>query len=310
MRYYLSFGLPIVLITIAFWFLLRQYHIVFVNWRKELTVRKILYYSTQIVFKAVLMLFLIIMIHNNFHSDHLLELTMFVLIFLLFSILQSSYSFGGFIGRIRYIFYYARDFFKKRSIDATVFKNKIQGVVNQPYSYFVKLLVILLFLIVFIPNITIFVSANILYLFFIFFLLLLAALLNNIIYFGLTALIVFQYDPVSITFSEANWIIILLTLMILLTGFVLETRMDNRMFFVKSVMSVKKFNFKLGYEQIYRSNSIIIYQNYLNHYYFFYYRVTGLVIVYDSLVDLRVSPLIARKMVQKGTQYLKQSKEI
>lgn len=310
MRYYLSFGLPIVLLTIAFWFLLRQYRIVFINWRHELTIQKILYYSVQVLIKALIMLGLIIMIHNTFHSDHLLELTLFIGVFFIFSIIQSAYSLGGFIARIKYIYYYAKDFFTKRSMDATVFRNKIKIVTSQPYSFVAKLIIIIAFVVIFIPNITLFVTANILYLFFIFFLLLIAALLNNVIYFGVTALIIFQYDPVSITFSDMNWYVVVLTFMILLIGFVVETRMDNRMFFVKQIMSVKSFNFKLGYEEIYRSNTIIIYQNYINHFYYFYYRVTGLVIVYESLVDLRISPMIAKKMIQKGTQYLKQTSEL
>lgn len=298
------------MLSIAFWFLLRQYRFIFANWHKELTLRKILYYSIQVIVKALLMLLLIIMIHNNFHTEHLLELTLFILLFFLFSIIQSSYSISGFLARLRYIVYYAKDFFKKRSIDATVFRNKIQGVVNQPYSTFAKVIIIVLFILAFIPNITIFVTANVLYLLFIFFLLLLAAVLNNIIYFGLTALIIFQYDPVSVTFGDINGYVVALTMLILIIGFIVETRMDNRMFFVKSVMSVKSFNFKLGYEEIYRSKNIVIYQNYINHFYFFYYRVTGLVIVYTSIVDLRISPTLAKKMIQKGTQYLKESKEI
>jgi hypothetical protein len=135
-------------------------------------------------------------------------------------------------------------------------------------------------------------------------------LLNNVIFFGIIGLIVFQYDPASINLSNANLYILTLTFLIILTGLVVETRMDNRMFFVKTVMSVKSFKWHLGYEKIHQSNEVIIYQNLVNHYYYFNYRITGLVIVYDSIIDLRLSPYITRKMIQKGTQYLRETHEI
>jgi hypothetical protein len=310
MRYYLSFGLPIVLLVIAFWFLIRQYRQVFMNWHKELTVKKILFYSVVIIVKAFIVLFILILIHNNFHDDHLIELTLFLSIFFVFAIVQSSYSFGGFLGRIQYIYHYAKEFFQQRSTNANTFRDSIVKTFKQPYSFMIKVGTILAFILVFTPNITVFVAANILYLFFIALLLIISMLLNNIIYFGIISLIVFQYEPSSIMLNDFNWYILTLTFLILLIGFVLETRMDNRMFFVKTVMNVKSFKWHLGYEQIHQTEDVIIYQNLVNHYYYFNYRITGLVIVYDSLINLRLSPFLARKMIQKGTQYLRQSNEM
>lgn len=310
MRYYITFGLPIVLLVIGFWFLLHQYRRIFINWHKELTFRKIAFYSSVILIKALLLMFLIILVHNNFHDDHIIELTLFLSLFFVFAIVQSSYSFGGFIGRIKYIYRYAKQFFQARSTNANEFRDNFNKTTNQPYSVLVKILVIILFFLVFIPNITVFVAANIIYLFFILFLLIVSMLLNNVIYFGIIGLIVFQYDPASIVISDINWYILSLTFLIILIGFVLETRMDNRMFFVKTVMSVKSFKWHLGYDRIFSSDNVIIYQNLVNHYYYFNYRITGLVIVYDSLIDIRLSPFLARKMIQKGTQYLKETHEI
>lgn len=310
MRAYISIGLPIVLIAIAFWYLLRQYKRVFVDWHKELTMKKVGMYSIVIVIKALVALFFIVMIHNNFHSDHRIELILFVLLFFTFAVIQSSFSFGEFKARILYIYLYAKQFFEARSSDATKFRDRILTLFDKSYSYVIRLLIISAFIIVFIPNITVFIAANIFYVLFILMLVLIAAVLNNVIYFGLLALIVYQYDPASISFMDMNWYVMLLAFLILLIGFVVETRLDNRMFFIKTVMTVKSFKFHLGYEVIYHTNDLIIYQNMVNGFYYFNYRITGLVIVYDSLVNLKQSIFLQRKMIQKGKQYLRKSHEI
>jgi hypothetical protein len=310
MRPYLSLGLPIVLIAIAFWYLLRQYKRVFVDWHRELSVRKVGFYSAVILGKALITLFLIIMIHNNFHNDHRLELLLYINLFFVFAVLQSSYAFGEFKARIQYIYLYAKRFFEERSADATEFRDRILTLFNKSYSYGIRLLIIAAFILVFLPNITVFVAANIFYVFFVLFLVLVAATLNNVIYFGLLALIVYQYDPVSMSIADMNWYVFILAFLILLIGFLVETRLDNRMFFVKTVMSVKSFRFHLGYEIIQETNDYIIYQNLVNGYYYFYFRITGLVIVYDSLVNIKQSVLLQRKMIQKGKQYLRESHEL
>ena len=310
MRAYISIGLPVVLIAIALLYLLRQYKRVFVDWHKELTVKKVAYYSVVIVIKAVVALFLVIMIHNNFHNDHRFELLLFVLLFFGFAVIQTSFSFGEFKARVRYIYLYGSRFFQQRSADATEFRDRAKQLLNRSYSYGIRLLIITAFILVFLPNITVFVAANLFYMFFLVFLLLVAAILNNVIYFGLLALIVYQYDPVSISISDMNWYVLLLSILILLIGFVVETRLDNRMFFVKTVMSVKSFKFHLGYEIVHESNELIIYQNMVNGLYYFYYRITGLVIMYESLVNIKQSVILQRKMIQKGKQYLRETKEI
>lgn len=310
MRAYISIGLPIVLITIAFWYLLRQYKRVFVDWHKELTIQKVSIYSFVILAKALIALFFVVMIHNNFHSEHQVELVLFVLLFFTFAVIQSSFSLGEFKARILYIYLYAKAFFEARSTDATVFRDTIKELFNKSYSIIIRLGIVTAFILVFIPNITVFIAANIFYVLFILLLVLIAAILNNVIFFGLLALIVYQYDPASITFSDFNWYVMLLALLILLIGFVVETRLDNRMFFIKTVKSVKSFKFHLGYEVVYQSNDLIIYQNLVNRLYYFNYRITGLVIVYESLVNLKQSIFLQRKMIQKGKQYLKQSHEI
>ncbi len=310
MRYVLSFGLPVVLLGLGFWFLLHQYRSFFRSWYKEVTWHKVLIYSGEIVAKALISLLLIVLIHNNFHEQHLIELTLFLALFFGFSILQSSFSINGFFSRIRYIYRYAKMFFLKRSEDANEFRDKLTEAASGSYSFVIKAAVVIAFLVLFLPNITVFVAANIFYFLFLLGLILLATLLNNIVYFGISALIAFQYDPGSITFGDFNPLVMTLTFVILLVGFVVETRLDNRMFFIKTVMNVKSFKFHLGYQEIYRSGSIIIYRNLVNGYYYFYYRITGLVIVYDSYADLSISGAITRKMIRKGTQYLKETNEI
>lgn len=302
--------LPILLLIMAFWFIKINYRSYVINWKNELTIKKVLNYGIIAFLKSSILFILIIVIHNYFHSDHLLELILFIGLYIVFAIIQSSYSIGGFLSRMKYIGKYSLSTFRKKSKEAD---NLLEKIIDEPflkYSVLIKIIIIISFLFIFTPNITIFVISNIYYFLIIISLILLSLVLNNIIYFGLISLIIFQFHPVNISFFDVNYIVLILSYLVLLVGIIFETRMDNRMFKIIASRTVKDLNFKIEYTQVYNRKDIVVYQNNLNKYYYVYFRLNGIVTVFESMFDAKLSDFLVRKMVFKGTQYLKEFGEI
>ena len=297
--------LAVLLLILGFWFIKNNYRSYMTNWRKEITVRKLYSYGIIAVVKSLVLFVLIIVIHNYFHSDHRIELIMFILIYILLAIFQSAYSFGGFLSRIKYIFNYSINIFKKRSKDAETFRHEVFNDSFSKFSSLIRVLVFISFIIFFMPNITLFVFSNFLYVLLVVSLLLLSLVLNNIIYFGLISLIVFQIDPVGISFGSVNLGVLFLSYFIILIGIVIETRMDNRMFRLVASRMVKSLNFDKGYEIVYYRKNIVVYQNVINKNYYVYYRMNGIVTVFESMFDAKLTDFLVRKMIFKGTQYLR-----
>lgn len=309
MEYFVSVILPILLLILGFWFIKINYRSYFLNWKKELTLSKILRYGSLAVSKSIIILILIIIIHNNFHNDHRLELFLFILLYLLFATFQSAYSIGGFISRMKYVGLYALSMFRKKSKEADDYIDKVFDSSFLRFSFLIKILIVIVFIIIFTPSITIFVVSNIFYFLIILSMLLLSLILNNIIYFGLISLIIYQFDPIGISISEVNYIVLTSSYLVILVGIVIETRMDNRMFRIVASRMVKSLNFKKGYTMIYYKKNKIVYQNKINNYYYVYFRLNGIVTVFESMYDAKLTNFLVRKMIFKGTQYLREFDE-
>ncbi len=305
----ISIVLPILLLILAAWFISINYRAYIVNWGKELTTKKVLSYGFIVFIKTSIMYTIIIIIHLNFHKDHNLELVLFTGLYFIAAILQSAYSFGGFISRVKFIGNYSLSKFRKKSKEAEDFKNKIKDSAFEHYSTLIKAVVIIAFIVLFIPNISIFVISNIFYFLLIISFILLSLLLNNLIFFGLVSLMIFQYDPIGISLSEINFVVLFLSFIVLFIGVVIETRLDNRMFSIIASRMIKSINFNKGYTPIYQTKGIIVYQNKVNSYYYTYYRYNGIVVVFESFFDAKLSNYIVRKMINKGSQYLKYNGE-
>jgi hypothetical protein len=304
MTYFISIALPIILLLFAVWFMRLNYRAYFINWRKELTFQKVLKYGLPIIIKSSILYFLIIVIHNYVHSEHRLELVLFILLFFVLSITQSAYSIGGFVSRIKFIFNYSVKQFNKKSEEADKFIARLFHDSFSKYTFFVKVVITASFLVFFLPNIGLFIASNIYFFLIIISFLLLSFMLNNIIYFGLISLMIFQYDPVSISFVNVNVIVVILSYLVLVAGFVIETRFDNRMFLIVGSRLIKKMNFGTKYYKMLQTRHHVVYQNTLNKNYYVYYRLNGIVLIFESYYDAKLSIFIVKKMIQKGIQYL------
>ena len=304
MRYVLSIILPILLLTIGIWYSINIHKRYLITWSKEITLKDILIYSFPTFIKSIIIMYLILLIHNSIHYDSYLQLTVFIALFFVFSVIQSPFSLGGFLTRSKNLFYQVRDFYRDKSERADRFVNKIIDIFVGRGQILIKLLIFVGFIIVFIPNITLFITTNILYFLLTLFLVSLSLILNNIIYFGFVALLIFQFDPAPLTFENVNWLVLFSSYIVLLLGLSLENRLERKMFYVVTVMEVKKFNFKLGYNILITNRNTIVYQNVINHYYYVYFRKIGLVVVYYCDFDLTLSNYISRQMVKEAKRYL------
>jgi hypothetical protein len=231
---------------------------------------------------------------------------LFILLYLIFATIQSAYSFGGFVSRMKYIGSYSLHMFHKKSKEADDYIDKVLDSSFLKYSLSIKLVIVISFIFFVTPNITLFIASNIFYFLVILSMLFLSLGLNNIIYFGLISIIIFQFDPVNISFYDVNYIVLFSSYLVILIGTIIETRMDNRMFKIVASRMIKSLNFKKGYKIIYNKKDVIVYQSIYNNYYYIYFRINGIVTIFESMFDAKLSNFIVRKMIFKGTQYLKE----
>lgn len=295
----------IMLMGIAFWYLLKFNSNQLKNWFDEITFKKVATYGLGILLKSLIVMVLIIFIHNSFHEDHFIELTLFIIIFFIYSIVQSGYSVSGMLNRNKHVTASFIDFFKLSTNRLNKVINSIEDKYFVQASVLIKVAVVVAFALIFIPTASLYLTTNVLFLIIIAFFIVLSLLQNNIIFFGLTSLIVFQFNNGAVSFTDYNGWALMVSFLIIVIGTAVETRLERRMFILIRSMEVKRFNFNLGYTKTYESKSIIMYENIINHYYYIYYRKTGIVLVYHSLLDPKVSSFLLRRMVKYGIEYLK-----
>jgi hypothetical protein len=296
----------IALLLIAYFYIKSIYIMQLQHWRQEITLKKILFYSIPIILKSAFALFLIVLIHNNFHSDHILELALFISVFFLFSLYQSSFSISGFFNRNKYVYAsFVQYVLMTSSKIKSVSKLRIHSSIT---SVFIRALILIGFLVLMVPQVSLLITLNILFLIIIAFMIVLSLLQNNFIYFGLVSLLIFRVNEELISFSDMPYVSLILSYLILLIGAALETRLNRRMFTLITIMPVKRFNFKLGYDLIHDTKSVLIYQNVINKYYYVYYRKLGIVVVYYAMYDPSISWIVIHNMISYGKETIRSRK--
>ncbi len=309
MRYFISIILPLILLFVGLWYTFLIHKKYMLRWRKEASLKEFLLYAFPTFIKSIAIMSLIILIHNTYHNHDYTELVMFVLVFFVFSILQSPWSLGGFLTKSKNLYFHAKTFYRDKSTRADRFVNKIIDIFVGKGQIFIKLLIFIGFIVIFIPNITLFITTNILYFLLLVLLIGLSLIINNIIYFGFVSIMIFQYAPVSIDFTNVNYLVFTLSYLVIILGLTLENRLEKKMFYVVTVMEVRKFNFKLGYNTLLDKRNIILYQNVINRYYYVYYRNIGLVVVYYCDFDISLSNGVMRQVIKEGKRYLLKNNE-
>jgi len=301
--------IPILMIVLGIYISYKIHRTHLLIWKEEFKIEELLVILIPTLLKSFLIMFLIIIIHNSVHSDHFVELLLFVLVFFVFSIIQSSFSLGSFMFRFKNLKKTTIEFFKDKTKRADKFIHRLYDSVDGMEAVFFKVIIIFAFILIFLPNITIFITTNIIYITLILVFLIASLLLNNIIYFGIVSLMIFQFNPVSLSFDNANYIVLFSSYLVILLGLSLDNRLDSKMFSLIRVMEVKKFNFELGYDLLKQTNRIQVYQNKLNKYYFVYFRLLGLVVVYHTDIDIKLSNNMIKKLIDNSKRFLIKNNE-
>ncbi len=304
MKYFISVILPIILISVGIYYSFHVQRKYYSRWHKEISLKGFAIYIFPTFIKSLIIYSLIIVIHNSAHTDSYVELILMVLVFFVFSVVQSAYSLSAFLSRGESLLYTVANYYKDKGERVDKFFNRLLDLAAGAGSLLVRILIIIGFIIVFIPNISLFITTNILY--FLLFILLvgLSLIMNNILYFGLISLMIFQIEPVSMTFTDINYPVMILSYLVILVGLSMENRLEKKMFFIINILEVKRLNFKLGYTKIKDTKQYVLYQNQVNHYYYVYFRQIGLVVVYYCDFKVELSGYVIKYMVKQGKRAL------
>lgn len=309
MRYFFTIALPIILIFFAFFVMYRYQKNIFRNFISETAKSYALSSVFLALFKSGVALALVIFIHNSFYSSYI-QLVLYLVVFMFFSVFQSSYSLGGFLTRNKTIYSQSKSFF---SGGTKRFDNLFKWFNDRYFdrsTTLMKIAIVVVFIVVFIPNFSILLTSNILFSVAVILLIGISLFFNHIIYFGLVALLVLSNHPYVIGFDLLSIILGFLSFVILFVGFSIDYRLSQKMFFLVTMMPVKRFNFKLGYQYVADDKQVIIYQNQINKYYYVYYRKIGLVVVYYTDIDLKLSKRVQNKMIRYGKSHIVKTAEI
>lgn len=304
MKYFISIVLPIILTSFGLYYAFHIQRKYYKEWIKDFTLQQFFIYIIPTFIKSVIIYGLIIFIHNSVHESQYVVMILYILVFFGYSIIQSSYSISAFLSRGETLVYRMTHFYQDNGERVDKFFNRLLDVIQGAGSLFVKILIIIGFFIVFIPNISLFITTNILYFLLFILLIMLSLIMNNILYFGLISLMIFQIEPVSLSFNNINFIVMGASYVVILIGLSLENRLERKMFFVVNVLEVRKLNFNLGYSQIRNNKQYILYQNQVNHYYYIYFRQIGLVVVFHCDFKVELSNHVINYMIKQGKRTL------
>lgn len=249
--------------------------------------------------------FLIIFFVNYFFNAERLGLTyVFLILFIAYSFLQSTYSRTGFTSRIRFIVSYIHVLISKRRKLVQKYFNNLYDYEFYKYVVIVKIILLVIVTFVFITNFSFFLISNIYYIMIIISVIFLTFILNNLIYFGLVSFLVLRFNQIFDSITQANVIFVLVAFAFVVLGVVIETIFNERILVIRGSRMIKSVDFSKNYKIVKIKLSYAVYQNMLTKQYYVYYRRIGYVIIFDSYFDAKLSWSVIGKMVRKGRKYL------
>lgn len=296
------------LLVLAFWFISKNYKQIYkgykIDWSDKLFFLKVFW----ILIKTSISLFVIILIHNLFHHEKYLPMMLLGLVFIVISILQSEYARVGFQSRIKYILnYIERTFLKRKKEVLNLFKGLEHDEFDR-YLMSVKVLLLIVLFFIFLSQLGILVITNLFFVIVISSLVILTFILNNLIYFGFTSLIVLQYNPELITFSNFSFYIISIAFIITFIGMLFDSIFNQRICIITGSFYIKDIHFDDKFKLVYRTRKILIYQNKINRMYYLHYRSVGYVLSFESYYDAKLYKSIQKKMIHTGKMFLIKNK--
>jgi len=301
--------ITISLLVIALWFISKNYRQLYKGYKIDWSDKKFILRLLFLLMKAVLSLFVIIIMHNLYHNESYLYMMMTGIAYVAVSILQSEYARVGFQSRIKFILNYIERVFLKKKKEA---QNLFRGLGNDEFDRYlviVKVLLLIILFFVFLSQIGYFILGNLFYVAVISSFFLLTFLLNSLIYFGFTSLVLLQYAPGIIDISSANYYILSVAFVIIFIGMLFDNVFNERICIITGSFYIKDISFDDHYHFVYRTNRIAMYQHKTNRMYYVYYRSVGYVISFESYYDAKEYMSIIKKMIEMGKRFLIKNKK-
>lgn len=297
------------LIVIAFWFISKNYRHFYKGYKVDWRDRRFILRLLLIFVKTLVSLFVIVMIHNLYHEELYFSMLFLAVGYVFVSIIQSEYARVGFQSRFKYIInYIGRIFSNKKKQALKLFK----GLNNDEFDRYltiVKVLLLVILYIIFLSQIGFFILGNLYYVLVVSSLFLLTFILNNLIYFGFTSLVLLQFVPEAMTLSNVNYHILVIAFIIIFIGMLFDNIFNERICVIKGNYYIKHIKFDNHYQVIRWTSKIVIYQHKISRIYYIHYRSVGFVIAFESYYDAKTYKSILKKMIVTGKRFLVKNKE-
>lgn len=297
------------LVVIAMWFIRKNYKHFYRGYKVDWSDKKFFLKLLLIFLKTSISLFAIIIMHNFYHNEQYVYMILLAIAYIAISILQSEYARVGFQSRIKFIINYVERIFLKRKKQA---QNLLKGLDNDDFDRYlvvVKVLLLIILFVIFLSQIGYFLLTNLIYVLIVSSFIILTFILNSLIYFGFTSLILMQTIPGVISFSNFNYYILSISLVIIFIGMLFDRIFNERICVITGNYYIKHIDFDDHYNIVYRMNKIVIYQQKINRMYYVYYRSVGYVISFESYYDAKQYKSVLKKMVNSGKKFLIKNKQ-
>lgn len=297
------------LLIIAMWFIRKNYKHFYkgykIDWNDKMFLLKLLW----LLIKTSISFLGIIIMHNLYHDEQYVYMIFFGVVYISISILQSEYARVGFQSRIKFIFNYVERVFLKRKRQA---QNLLKGLDNDEFDRYlmvVKVLLLIILFIIFLSQIGYFLLTNLVYVIIVSSFIILTFLLNNLIYFGFTSLVLLQSIPGVISFGSLNYYILSIAFVIIFIGMLFDAIFNQRICVITGNYYIKHVNFDESFNMVCRLNKIVVYQQQVNRMYYIHYRSVGYVLSFESYYDAKEYKSILRKMINSGKKFLVKNKQ-
>ncbi|XFA98112.1 hypothetical protein ACAG96_04320 [Candidatus Izemoplasma sp. B36] len=296
------------LVVLAIWFIRKNYRHFYKGYKIDWSDNKFVFKLLFILLKTIISLTLVIILHNLYHNEHFILMIIFSAIYIALSIFQSEYARVGFQSRVKYIINYIERIFLKRKKQAiTIFKSLDNDEFDK-YLIVVKILLLIILTFIFLSQISYFILTNLFYVMIISSFFLLTFILNSLIYFGFTSLVLLQYIPNAINFSSINYYIVSVAFIIIFIGLLFDSIFNERICIITGNYMIKHVKFDDNFNFVHRTSKVVIYQHNINRMYYLHFRTVGYVISFESYYDAKEYKSIIRKMIISGKKFLIKNK--
>jgi len=297
------------LIFLAFFFIRRNYKQIYQGYKADWSEPTFIWKLVLTFVKSCISLFVIVILHNLYHLEEYTLMIVITVAFIGLAIFQSSYARIGFFSRYKFIINYIKNIFSKRNKQAKHLLDNLNNDEFNRYLIIVKVLLLFVLFFIFLSQISFFILTNLYYVIIVSSFIILSFILNSLIYFGFTSLVLLQALPEIITLGNLNLHILLVAFLIIFIGLLFDGIFTERICIIRGNYYIKNINFDSNYKFVRKTSRIAIYQNQVNNNYYVHYRTVGYVIVFESYYNAKEYKSVLNKMIRRGKRFLIKNKK-